>query len=221
MKFDNEMSLMEEPGEARLIFANFTSSLLVVNSTLLAYAGIAAIVGGGILLALYYLANVSQSSSGYGYQYSNYQYSRGFRGEDGGTASSKILTLLSVASDIYSKMNYDDVDCQKKIICEFMDQPEMFGQGGTQVKSGVQWAASWLAPFGFSIVDQISEAATLNDEGECEQRYKECQKISLKDTYKEKVEEVKRVEDDLKKNDDKEKIDESTEYEYEYYYDRK
>merc|ERR1711879_1016222 len=99
-------------------------------------------------------------------------------GEDGGTASSKILTLLSVASDIYSKMNYDDVDCQKKIICEFMDQPEMFGQGGTQVKSGVQWAASWLAPFGFSIVDQISEAATLNDE---------------------KVEEVKRVEDEKKK----------------------
>ena len=45
-----------------------------------------------------------------------------------GTASSKILTLLSVASDIYSKMNYDDVDCQKKIICEFMDQPEMFGK---------------------------------------------------------------------------------------------
>ena len=40
----------------------------------------------------------------------------------------------------------------------------MIGQGGTQVKSGVQWAASWLAPFGFSIVDQISEAATLNDE---------------------------------------------------------
>ena len=38
------------------------------------------------------------------------------------------------------------------------------GQGGTQVKSGVQWAASWLAPFGFSIVDQISEAATLNEE---------------------------------------------------------
>jgi len=128
MKFDNELSLMEEAGDARLIFANFTSSLLVVNSTLLAIAGLAALVGGAILLALYYLANVSQSSSGYGYQYSNYQYYRGFRSENGGTTGSKILTLLSVASDIYSKMNYDDVDCQKKIICEFMDQPEMFGR---------------------------------------------------------------------------------------------
>lgn len=68
----------------RLIFANFTSSLLVVNSTLLAIAGLGVLVGGAILLALYYLANVSQSSSGYGHQYSNYQYSRGFRSEDGG-----------------------------------------------------------------------------------------------------------------------------------------
>ena len=70
---------------SRLIFANFTSSLLVVNSTLLAIAGLGVLVGGAILLALYYLANVSQSSSSYGHQYSNYQqYSRGFRSEDGG-----------------------------------------------------------------------------------------------------------------------------------------
>ena len=81
-------------------------------------------------------------------------------------------------------MNYDDIDCQKKIICEFMDQPEMFGKlfsyliyggflilkkkiigkGGTKVKSGVQWAASWLKPLGFTVVDQISEAATLEKE---------------------------------------------------------
>ena len=105
-----------------------------------------------------------------------------------------------MASDIYSKLNYDDVDCQKKIICEFMEDPEMFGQGGSRVKTGVQWAASWLQPLGFGIVDQISEAATLDEEvalvvilmiclmffllqGKCEQRYKECEKISLKETY--------------------------------------
>ena len=81
-----------------------------------------------------------------------------------GSTGSSILTLLSVASDIYSKLNYDDVDCQKKIICEFMEEPEMFGQGGSRVKTGVQWAASWLQPLGFGIVDQISEAATLDEE---------------------------------------------------------
>lgn len=99
------------------------------------------------------------------------------------STGSSILTLLSVASDIYSKLNYDDVDCQKKIICEFMEKPDMFGKGGSKVKTGVKWAASWLEPLGFGIVDQISEAATLDQEGQCEQRYRECQKISLKETY--------------------------------------
>ena len=40
------------------------------------------------------------------------------------------LISLSVASDLYGKLTYDDLDCQKKIICEFMDEPEMFGQLG-------------------------------------------------------------------------------------------
>ena len=44
-----------------------------------------------------------------------------------GTTGSDILTLLSVASDIYSKMNYDDLDCQQKVICEFMEE-DMFGK---------------------------------------------------------------------------------------------
>ena len=33
-----------------------------------------------------------------------------------------------MASDLYGKLTYDDLDCQKKIICEFMDEPEMFGK---------------------------------------------------------------------------------------------
>ena len=97
----------------------------------------------------------------------------------GGTGFN-VLTLLGVATDIYSKLSYDDTDCQKKIICEFMEEPDMFGKpmvdkiveiipfclgsGGARVNSGVKYAASWLAPFGFSIVDQITEAATLDDE---------------------------------------------------------
>ena len=38
------------------------------------------------------------------------------------------------------------------------------GSGGESVKSGVKYAASWLAPLGFSLVDQITEAATLDQE---------------------------------------------------------
>ena len=44
-----------------------------------------------------------------------------------GSPGFDILALFSVAKDIYGKLNYDDVDCQKKLICEFMENPDMFG----------------------------------------------------------------------------------------------
>jgi len=202
---------MVDASDPRLFFANYTSSLLAVNSTLLAYALAAAAVAGAVALALYVLST-QPASSGYN-SYSSYnQQSRGFRSE-GGTGYD-ILTLLGVATDIYSKLNYDDTDCQKKIICEFMEEPDMFGNGGATVKSGVKYAASWLAPLGFSIVDQITEAATLEQEGECQQRYSQCSNISLKETYKEKSEVVKSVQSDFNNSTDKEE-----EYEYEYYED--
>ena len=136
----------------------------------------------------------------------------------------------------------------------------MFGQGGSRVKTGVQWAASWLEPLGFGIVDQISEAATLDEEvtglwvvggggggggngddmfvlqGKCEQRYKQCEKISLKETFDQvekhrrntsvleqslfspqKSEEVRKVEADLAGQEEEK---ESAEEEYEYYYEK-
>ena len=52
----------------------------MVNSTLLAVAAAATLIGAAVLLALYYLANVSQSSYSYGYQ----NYYRGFRENESG-----------------------------------------------------------------------------------------------------------------------------------------
>ena len=45
-----------------------------------------------------------------------------------GSTGYDILTLIGVATDIYSKLSFDDTDCQKKIICEFMEEPDMFGK---------------------------------------------------------------------------------------------
>ena len=65
----------------RLFFANYTSSLLAVNSTLLAYALGAAAIAGAVALALYFLST-QPAASGYGSYNSHYQ-SRGFRSADG------------------------------------------------------------------------------------------------------------------------------------------
>jgi len=211
----------DEESDARLFFANYTSSLLAVNTTILLYALAGAAVVGAVLLALYMLANAPSRSGNYGYGYSDDYESGSARGFRAHSSGYDILTLISVASDLYGKISYGDVDCQKKIICEFMDKPEMFGNGASQVKSGVQYATSWLAPLGFSIVDQISDAAMVDEQGgrNCNERFEQCKDISLTKTVAEKSEEVRAVKKDLTRKETEDKVKEEAETEYEYYYE--
>ncbi len=69
--------------DPRIFFVNFTSSLVQVNATILAYGLLLLGLLAAAALALYYLYIESQSdSSGYGYGYGyeqqgyNYQYAR-------------------------------------------------------------------------------------------------------------------------------------------------
>lgn len=220
--FNSDLLELEDSYESdpRLFFANYTSSLISINSTILLYAVGAAAIVGAVALALYFLAT-SPAPSAYGSYQQQYQ-ARGFRDNSG----YDILHFLAVATDIYSKLNKDDVDCQKKIICEFMDEPEMFGAGASKVKSGVQVATSWLKPFGFSIVDEISKATTVDaqDSRTCEERFEECNKISLKETVEEKAAAVNDVKKDLVSEpeeieDEEVAEEEEEEEEYEYYYE--
>ena len=79
--FDTELADVE--ADPRLFFVNFTSSLIQVNATILAYGLLFLAILGAAAVALYYLYLESASGSsggygqGYGQQgYSNYQYAR-------------------------------------------------------------------------------------------------------------------------------------------------
>merc|ERR1712218_448187 len=73
--YDDDISLYEEDAsDPRLLFANYTSGLLAVNTTLLAYAGIIVAAGVVVGLVLYFIATNPQSSRYYGNSYSNSQY---------------------------------------------------------------------------------------------------------------------------------------------------
>ena len=84
---DGSVAYYDDPmasGDPRLLFTNFTSSLVQVNSTLLGYTLIALAIGGAAAVALYYLyiesannrGNYSGYSQGYGQNYGYQQYSR-------------------------------------------------------------------------------------------------------------------------------------------------
>lgn len=79
---DYDLADFDGQADPRLFFVNFTSSLVQVNTTILAYGLILLAIVGAAAVALYYLYLESQnSSSGYGsygssYQSYNYNYAR-------------------------------------------------------------------------------------------------------------------------------------------------
>merc|ERR1712038_2132126 len=55
-----DVSLSEDQSDPRVFFANYTSSLLAVNTTILAYAGIIVAAGVVVGLVLYFIATNPQ-----------------------------------------------------------------------------------------------------------------------------------------------------------------
>jgi len=128
MAHADEFDLESVEGDARLFFVNFTSSLVQVNATILAYGLIFLAIVGAAAVALYYLYLESQSSSsGYGSYGSSYQ-------------GMNIIQWISMLQDIYGKFDYNDLDCQKRLICEVMREPEYFGGMAKKFKNGFQYA---------------------------------------------------------------------------------
>jgi len=140
----DDFDLAEAEADPRLFFVNFTSSLVAVNTTLLAYGLIfLAIVGAGAV-ALYYLYLESQSSSSYGSQYSNaysssYNYARS-NDESYDFNGLNVIQWITMLQDVYEKFDYNDLDCQKRLICEVMKEPEYYGSMALKFKSGFQYA---------------------------------------------------------------------------------
>merc|ERR1712083_380670 len=140
-----DAELDDYAGDARLFFVNFTSSLIQVNATLLAYGLIFLAIVGAAAVALYYLFLESQSSSSYGSYgsnaYSNYNYNYARSANDGYDYNGlNIIQWISMLQDLYEKFDYNDLDCQKRMICEVMKEPEYYGNMALKFKSGFQYA---------------------------------------------------------------------------------
>merc|ERR1711933_640438 len=109
-----DLSLYEEDASApRVFFANYTSGLLAVNTTLLAYAGIIVAAGIVVGLVLYFIATNPQSSRYYSTSYSNSQYySQARMLHDSGLLSEdwNLMGLVTKALNIYSRLNQEDHD---------------------------------------------------------------------------------------------------------------
>ena len=48
------------------------------------------------------------------------------------------LFKITFLPKVYEKFDYNDLECQKKLICEVMREPEYFGNMSSKLKSGFQ-----------------------------------------------------------------------------------
>merc|ERR1712113_767743 len=108
-----DVSLSEDQSDPRVFFANYTSSLLAVNTTILAYAGIIVAAGVVVGLVLYFIATNPQSRY-YSNGYSNSQYYSQARmlHDMGSTVMGDwdLMGLLTKALDVYNKLNDEHED---------------------------------------------------------------------------------------------------------------
>merc|ERR1711994_19874 len=111
--YDDDISLYEEDAsDPRLLFANYTSGLLAVNTTILAYAGIIVAAGSVVGLVLYFIATNPQSSKYYSsnsYSNSNYySQARMLNDVTSNMGDWNLLGLVTKALEVYKQMNDDE-----------------------------------------------------------------------------------------------------------------
>jgi hypothetical protein len=187
----DDFDLAEAEADPRLFFVNFTSSLVTVNTTLLAYGLIFLAILGAAAVALYYLYLESQSSSSYGSYGSNaysssYNYARS--NDDGYDFSGlNVIQWISMLQDVYEKFDYNDLDCQKRLICEVMKEPEYYGNMALKAKAGFQYA-KYLEVLSLpddmrELLDEYLDANSRADQNKACEEFFQCP-YSIKDSAK-------------------------------------
>merc|ERR1711936_1188466 len=137
--FEDQAELMES--EARFLY--FNSSSTATSLTLLG-----ALILLGVIFYLVYvgglLAPVGGSSqySRYGQDYSSggYGYQNQARSAPEGMNVMNVIQWISMLQEVYEKFDYNDLECQKRLICEVLKEEEYFGSVSRKMKNGFQLA---------------------------------------------------------------------------------
>ncbi|XP_023319975.1 uncharacterized protein LOC111695054 isoform X2 [Eurytemora carolleeae] len=128
-------------GEGRFLY--FNSSSTATSLTLLG-----AIILLGVIFYLVYVGGLLSpaASSGYAYNRNDYynqydQYNHARSASDGYDFNGlNVLQWISMLQEVYEKFDYNDLECQKKLICEVMQEKEQFGAVARNMKTGFEFA---------------------------------------------------------------------------------
>jgi len=132
-----------DQSEARFLY--FNSSSTATSLTLLGAVILLGVIGylvysGGLLGGSQYNRNDYYSQDQQ--YYDQTQYAQQYRSNNDayGYQGMNIIQWISMLQDLYEKFDYNDLDCQKRLICEVMREPEYFGGMAKKFKNGFQYA---------------------------------------------------------------------------------
>jgi len=175
--------------EARFLY--FNSSSTATSLTLLGAVILLGVIGylvysGGLL--------ASNRNDYYGqvdYQQGAYDYSQQaqYRSANDGYDYNglNIIQWISMLQDLYEKFDYNDLDCQKRLICEVMREPEYYGNMAQKFKSGFQYA-KYLEVLSLpddmrELLDEYLDANTRAEQQKACEEFFQCP-YSIKDSVK-------------------------------------
>jgi len=97
---------------------------------------------GGLLNSSSYNRNDYQPVYAEADYYGNYGQQAQYRSANDGYDYNglNIIQWISMLQDLYEKFDYNDLDCQKRLICEVMREPDYYGSMAQKFKSGFQYA---------------------------------------------------------------------------------
>merc|ERR1712113_860634 len=178
-EYERMFEEVSSQGEPRLLFANFTSSLLIVNSTLLTYAALG-LLGLAGLAYLFYFLTTQQSSSGgygsssgsYGSQYSNDDYGR-FRRDAEDSAWIRILTMLGLSAELYNDLTQENINnnCPSKLICQAFESRDILGYEDSYMRKIYQLFTSHQ----FQTDGGLNDNKLTEENSTCSSKYLECE----------------------------------------------
>merc|ERR1711935_470769 len=138
--YGDQAELMEN--EARFLY--FNSSSTATSLTLLG-----ALILLGVIFYLVYVGGLLAPVSGnaynrYGQDYNQYyqngQYQARSASDGYDFNAMNVIQWISMLQEVYEKFDYNDLECQKKVICEVMREPQVFGNMSGSLKNGFQMA---------------------------------------------------------------------------------
>jgi len=180
-----------EMNEARFLYFNTSST--ATSLTLLG-----ALILLGVIFYLVYVGGLLNTNSYnrndyYGeQQYQTdpyYQQAQNYRSANDGYDYNglNIIQWISMLQDLYEKFDYNDLDCQKRLICEVMREPEYYGNMAQKFKSGFQYA-KYLEVLSLpddmrELLDEYLDANSRADQQKACEEFFQCP-YSIKDSVK-------------------------------------